>query len=40
MGNCNVILQATMTQQGKLESAGLAVQPKAPKAVAEQEIQS
>ena len=29
--NCAVILQATMPQQGKLESAGLAVQAKAPK---------
>jgi hypothetical protein len=29
--NCNVILQASMTVPGKLESAGLAVQAKAPK---------
>jgi hypothetical protein len=29
--NCNIILQATMAVQGKLESAGLAVQPKAQK---------
>ena len=33
---CNVILQATMTAFGKLDSAGLAVQPKAPKAVTEE----
>lgn len=35
---CNVILQATMTAFGKLESAGLAVQPKAPKVVTEEEV--
>ena len=29
--SCNVILQASMTVPGKLESAGLAVQAKAPK---------
>jgi hypothetical protein len=29
--SCNVILQASMTQMGKLESSGLAVMPKAPK---------
>ena len=29
--SCNVILQASMTVPGKLEAAGLAVQPKAPK---------
>jgi hypothetical protein len=29
--NCAVILQASMTQPGQLESAGLAVQAKAPK---------
>ena len=29
--NCNVILQASMTQPGKLESAGLAVIPKVQK---------
>jgi hypothetical protein len=34
-----VILQAAMTVPGKLESAGIAVQPKANKAVAEQEAQ-
>src|SRR5450759_754834 len=34
---CHAILQATMTAFGKLDSAGLAVQPKAPKPVAEQE---
>ena len=38
--NCNIILQASMTQPGKLESAGLAVQPKAIKPVAEQESQT
>ena len=37
--SCAVILQASMTVQGKLEAAGLAVQPKAHKAVAEQEAQ-
>jgi hypothetical protein len=37
--SCAVILQASMTVPGKLESAGLAVQPKAHKAVAEQEAQ-
>jgi uncharacterized protein YpuA (DUF1002 family) len=37
--NCNIILQASMTVPGKLEAAGIAVQPKAPKAVAEQEAQ-
>ncbi len=30
--NCNIILQASMTVMGKLESCGLAVQPKAKKA--------
>jgi len=35
--NCTVIIQASMTVMGKLEAAGLAVQPKAPKAVAEQD---
>lgn len=30
---CSIILQATMTTMGKLESCGLAVQPKAPKVV-------
>jgi hypothetical protein len=30
--SCNIILQATMTRPGTLESAGLAVQPKTPKA--------
>ena len=30
--NCNIILQASMTVPGKLESAGLAVMPKTPKA--------
>jgi YbbR domain-containing protein len=30
--NCNIILQASMTVMGKLESVGLAVQPKAKKA--------
>jgi len=30
--NCNIILQASMTVMGKLEAAGLAVQPKTPKA--------
>lgn len=39
MDNCTVIIQAAMTVQGKLEAAGLAVQPKAPKVVAEQETQ-
>ena len=39
-GNCNVILQASMIVPGKLESAGLAVQPKALKTVAEQESQT
>jgi hypothetical protein len=34
---CHAILQATMIAFGKLDSAGLAVQPKAPKPVAEQE---
>ena len=29
--NCNIILQASMTQPGKLESAGLAVMPKVQK---------
>jgi hypothetical protein len=29
--SCNIILQATMTVPGKLESAGLAVTPKTPK---------
>ncbi len=29
--NCNIILQSTMTVMGKLESCGLAVQPKAQK---------
>jgi len=38
--NCTVILQASMTVPGKLESAGLAVQPKAIKPVAEQESQT
>ena len=38
--NCAVILQASMVTPGKLEAAGLAVQPKAPKAVAEQEAQT
>jgi hypothetical protein len=33
--SCAVILQAAMTVPGKLEAAGLAVQPKAPKPVAE-----
>lgn len=33
--NCAVILQATMIAFGKLDSAGLAVQPKAPKTVTE-----
>ena len=37
--NCTVIIQASMTVMGKLEAAGLAVQPKAPKAVAEQDAQ-
>ena len=37
--SCAVILQAAMTVPGKLEAAGIAVQPKAPKAVAEQEAQ-
>jgi hypothetical protein len=32
--NCNIILQASMTVMGKLESVGLAVQPKAKKAEA------
>ena len=32
--NCTVILQASMTVMGKLESCGLAVQPKAKKAEA------
>ncbi len=31
--SCAVILQAAMTVPGKLESAGLAVQPKIPKTV-------
>jgi hypothetical protein len=35
---CHAILQATMIAFGKLDSAGLAVQPKAPKAVAEEEV--
>jgi len=30
-GNCNVILQASMTVQGKLEAAGLSVMPKVQK---------
>ncbi len=30
---CSIILQAAMTTMGKLESCGLAVQPKAPKVV-------
>ena len=34
---CHAILQATMIAFGKLDSAGLAVQPKAPKAVIEKE---
>jgi hypothetical protein len=38
--NCAVILQAAMTVPGKLEAAGIAVQPKVPKAVAEQEAQA
>ena len=38
--SCAVILQASMTVPGKLESAGIAVQPKAPKPVAEQEAQT
>ena len=37
--NCTVIIQAAMTVQGKLEAAGLAVQPKAPKVVADKEAQ-
>jgi hypothetical protein len=37
--NCTVIIQASMTVMGKLEAAGLAVQPKAPKPVAEQDAQ-
>ena len=36
--SCAVILQASMVTSGKLESAGIAVQPKAPKAVAEEEV--
>ena len=38
--NRNVILQASMIVPGKLESAGIAVQPKAPKPLAEQESQT
>ena len=37
--SCAVILQASMTVPGKLEAAGLAVQPKAHKPVAGQEAQ-
>ena len=37
--NCNIILQASMTQMGKLESAGLAVMPKAPKVEAVESAQ-
>ena len=37
--NCSVILQASMTVHGKLESAGLAIMPKTPKPVAEQDAQ-
>ena len=36
--NCTVIIQASMTVMGKLEAAGLAVQPKAPKATTEEEV--
>jgi hypothetical protein len=35
--NCTVIIQASMLAFGKLEAAGLSVQPKAPKPVVEQE---
>src|SRR5664280_721472 len=38
--NCTVIIQASMPVFGKLEAAGLSVQPKAPKAVAEQGAQT
>lgn len=34
---CSIVLQASMTTMGKLESCGLAVQPKAPKIIAEKE---
>jgi hypothetical protein len=37
---CSIILQAAMTTMGKLESCGLAVQPKAPKVVVEKEPES
>jgi len=38
LDGCHAILQATMIAFGKLDSAGLAVQPKAPKAVIEEEV--
>lgn len=35
---CNVIVQAIMVAPGKLDSSGLVVQPKAPKATTEEEV--